>query len=357
MAGALHAPAKKNYLVYQTLMRDAKIENFAVAPAGLDCGRPLKELLSTLQNRETRREIHFASSKPAGHTAYHPFRLDGEDSGFTTPCEDCCDAFAHFSRKDVMLLTGAPTKSPFDFVGLFALGDGGKAHLLLADCKNTHRVSVFFRDAADMHAKRRRMVGAMQKWLNKCGLKLNGEDVEIVQSTLCVIGPELIRDGECHVVRGVLLRLEEALAAVETAEQRFCARDKHTLVERTPEIILWQHCNAFWGEDLLTRRIIDLLRRAPWCLVGILVGVLPSQQGPCGSIEGAGWFPQYKGSPVTNLLLYIFLRSVFHAASGGFCHGAPCATAGASRLRRDVELIIASCCRVSGAPGGRLGCA
>jgi len=131
MAGALHAPAKKNYLVYQTLMRDAKIENFAVAPAGLDCGRPLKELLSTLQNRETRREIHFASSKPAGHTAYHPFRLDGEDSGFTTPCEDCRNAFAHFSRKDVMLLTGAPTKSPFDFVGLFALGDGGKAHLLL----------------------------------------------------------------------------------------------------------------------------------------------------------------------------------------------------------------------------------
>jgi len=63
-------------------------------------------------------------------------------------------------------------------------------------------VSVFFRDAADMHAKRRRMVGAMQKWLNKCGLKLNGEDVEIVQSTLCVMGPELIRDGECHDVGG-----------------------------------------------------------------------------------------------------------------------------------------------------------
>jgi len=57
----------------------------------------------------------------------------------------------------------------------------------------------------------------------------------------------------------------------ETPEQRFCARDKHTLVERTPEVILWQHCSAFWGEDLLTGRIIDLLRRAPWCLVGILV--------------------------------------------------------------------------------------
>jgi len=32
------------------------------------------------------------------------------------------------------------------------------------------------------------------------------------------------------ILRRVLLRLEEALAAVETPEQRFCARDKHTLV-------------------------------------------------------------------------------------------------------------------------------
>jgi len=52
-----------------------------------------------------------------------------------------------------------------------------------------------------MHSKRRRMVGATQTWLKEGGVKLNGKDVKIVQSTLCLMGPEPIRDGEEYTGR------------------------------------------------------------------------------------------------------------------------------------------------------------